>query len=105
MKSLIKSTEDKGFEQPAKNAGIPAETDVDGTNPTRASQLPNNEAVKNDLLTTAQQSIQASRSAIAKLLDATPLDDHYRLEMLGPILVELRAAESILNAIEPPYNA
>jgi hypothetical protein len=62
-------------------------------------------STKNDLLATAQRSIQASRSDIAKLIDATPLDDHYTLEMLGPILAELRAAESILNAIETPYNA
>ena len=102
MKSLIKSAEDKGFEQPAENAGILIESAVGGTNPTRADQLLNNKAAKNDLLASAQKSIQASRSAIAKLIDATPLNDHYTLEKLGPILAELRAAESILNAIEPP---
>lgn len=76
-----------------------------GTQVVQAAQLPNNEAAQNDLLSNAQRSIQASRSAIAKLINATPLDDHYTLGKLGPILAELRSAESILNAIEPPYNA
>jgi hypothetical protein len=53
--------------------------------------LLNNEAAKNNLLAIAQKSIQAGRSGIAKRIDATPLDDHYALEMLGPILAELRA--------------
>jgi hypothetical protein len=93
--------EDKGFEQPSENAGIPAATDVGGANPTRAAQLPNNKAAKNDLLATAQRSIHASRTAIAKWIDATPLDDHCTLEKLGPILAELREAESILESLEP----
>lgn len=105
MFSLIQSTEDKGFEQPAENAGILIESTVGGTNPTRADQMPNNKAAQNDLLAIAQKSLEASRSAIAKLIDATPPEDHYMLEKLGPILAELRAAESILNALEPPCNA
>jgi hypothetical protein len=76
-----------------------------GTPGARAAQLPNNKATKNDLLTTAQQSIHASRLAIAKLIDAMPAEDQYTLGKLGPILSELRAAESILDAIEAPYNA
>ena len=74
-------------------------------NRVQADLLPNNKAAKKDLLSNAQRSIQASRSAIAKLIDATPLDDHYRLEMLVPILAELRAAESILGDLEGPYTA
>ncbi len=97
--------EDKGLERPSENAGIPIETDVGGTNPTRADQLPNNKAAKNDLLATAQRSIHASRTAIAKWIDATPLDDHYTLEKLGPILAELREAESILESLEPIHIA
>ena len=76
-----------------------------GTQVVQADQLPNNEASQDDLLSNAQRSIQASRSTIAKLIDATPLDDHYTLERLGPILCELRTAESILRDLEPPYNA
>jgi len=72
---------------------IPSETASRGTNPTRAGQLPNNKATQIGLLSTAQQSIQASRSAVAKLIDATLRDDHYTLARLGPILAELRAAE------------
>ena len=71
-------------------------------NRVQAAQLPNNKATQIDMLLTAQQSIQASRSAVAKLVDATPLDDHYTLTRIGPILAELRAAESILNALELP---
>ena len=70
----------------------------------QASQLPNNEAAKNGLLATAQRSIQAGRPAIAKWIDATPIDDHHALGTRRPILADLRAAESILNAIVPPYN-
>ncbi len=96
MKQSISTNENKGFLKIASRRGTPG---------ARAAQLPNNKATKTDLLATAQRSIQASRTAIAKLIDATPLDDHYTLERLGPILAELRAAESILNAIEAPYNA
>ena len=67
--------------------------------------MPNNKAAENGLLTTAQRSLQASRSAIAKLINATPIDDFYTLERIGLIVSELRTAESILNALEPPYNA
>jgi len=63
--------------------------------------LPNNEAAKNGLLATAQRSIQAGRPAIAKWIDATPIDDHHALGKLRPILADLRAAESILSAIVP----
>ena len=96
MKQSISTDENKGFLKIASRRGTPG---------ARANQLPKNKAAKNDLLTTAQRSIQASRTAIAKLIDATPLDDHYTLEKLGPILSELRAAESLLDAIEAPYNA
>ena len=75
-----------------------------GTPDARADRMPNNKAAQNDLLTTAQQSLHASRSAIARLIDATPLEDHYSLGILGRILEELRASESILNAIETLYN-
>jgi hypothetical protein len=43
--------------------------------------------------------------AVGKWIDATPIEAHHLLGKLGPILAELRAAESILNAIVPPYNA
>ena len=76
-----------------------------GTQVVQAFQLPNNEAAKNGLLATDQRSIQAGRPAIAKWIDATPIDDHHALGKLRPILADLRAAESILNAIVPPYNA
>jgi len=76
-----------------------------GTQVVQATQLPNNEAAKNDLLATAQRSIQASRTAVGKWVDATPIEAHHLLGKLGPILAELRAAESILNARVPPYNA
>lgn len=71
----------------------------------KARKVAANEAAQDDLLSTAQQSIQASRSAIAKLIDTTPLDDLYTLGKLGPILAELRAAESILESLEPPNVA
>ena len=96
MKQAFSTNENKGFLKIASRRGTPG---------ARASQMPNNKAAKNDLLTTAQRSIQASRLAIAKLIDATPADHRYMLEKLGPILAELRATESILNAIEPRYNA
>jgi len=96
LKQLISSNENKGFLKIASRRGTPG---------ARADQLPNNKANKNDLLTTAQRSIQASRTAIAKLIDATPLDDTYTLGRLGPILAELRAAESIFGNLERPYKA
>ena len=96
MKQSISTNENKGFLKIASRRGTPGAL---------AAQMPINKAAKNDLLTTAKKSIQASRTAIGKLIDATPLDDHYTFEKLGPILSELRAAESILDAIEAPYNA
>ncbi|HUP80255.1 MAG TPA: hypothetical protein VM260_16995 [Pirellula sp.] len=65
----------------------------------------NNEAAKYDLLAIAQKSIQASRSAIAKLLDATPLDDLEANAQLGPILAELRTSEAILKRLSQRYDA
>jgi hypothetical protein len=96
LKQAISTHENKGFLKIASRRG---------TLGARANRVPNNKAAKNDLLSTAQQSIRASRSAIAKLIDAMPADDQYTLEKLGPILTELRAAESILDAIEPLHNA
>ena len=96
MKQSISTNENKGFLKIASRRGTPS---------ARAGQLPKNRASKNDPLALAQKSIQASRSAISKLIDATSLDDHYTLARIGPILAELRAAESILNELEPPYNA
>lgn len=93
---MISANEMKGFLKIASRRGTPG---------ARAAQMLTNKAAETDLLTTAQRSIQTSKTAIAKLIDATPLDDHYTLEKLGPLLSELRAAESILNAIELPYNA
>jgi len=95
LNQIISANEMKGFLKIASRRGTPG---------ARAAQMPNNKATKNNLLATAQQSIQASRMVIAKWIDSTPLDDHQTLEKLGPIPAELRAAESILDAMEAPYN-
>lgn len=91
MKQAFSTNENKGFLRIASRRG---------TLGARANLLPNNKAARNDLLATAQKSIQASRLAIGKLIDAIPLDDHFALGVLGPILVGLRDAEKELQSMK-----
>jgi len=44
----------------------------------------------------ALKAIRQSREAVETLIDNTPKGDLYRLEILGPILSELRTAETAL---------
>jgi hypothetical protein len=62
--------------------------------------MPNNKAIKNDLLTTAQRSIGDGTRAVDKLINSIPLDDHFALRVLGPILVGLRDAEKELQSLK-----
>jgi len=52
-----------------------------------------------NLLSIAKESLEASRQAVQKLLDSIPMDDHYSLGILGPILGALRDAEREIEFI------
>ena len=61
-----------------------------------------NTAISDDqtmLLTIAKDSLRNSRQAVQKLLDSIPMDDHYSLGVLGPILGALRDAEREIEFI------
>ena len=52
----------------------------------------------------ARKAIQQSREAIETLLDQTPMDDHYTLGLLGPILAELRYAQATIDQLAPQQH-
>ena len=54
---------------------------------------------KTMLLSVAKDSLRNSRQAVEKLLNSIPLDDHYAMGILGPILAELRDAEGNIDSI------
>ncbi len=63
---------------------------------------PQNTAIideKTTCLTAAIDSVRNSRLAVEKLLDSIPLDDHYSISILGPILTGLRDAEREIGGI------
>ena len=47
----------------------------------------------------AAKSLEQTRLAVEKLIDQTPIDDHYTLGLLGPILAELRNAQDTLEQL------
>jgi len=47
----------------------------------------------------ALKAIRQSREAVETLIDNTPKGDLYRLEILGPILSELRTAETAISRL------
>jgi hypothetical protein len=91
LKQSISTNENKGFLKIASRRGTPG---------ARAAQLPNNKATQNDLLATAQRSIGDGTRAVEKLINSIPLDDHFALGVLGPILVGLRDAEKELQSLK-----
>ena len=50
----------------------------------------------------AMDLIQQSRQTVEALIDSTPSSDKYRLEVLGPILNELRMAEAAISRLGEP---
>ena len=47
----------------------------------------------------ALKAIRQSREAVEALIDSTPREDTYTLETLGPILSELRTAETAISRL------
>jgi hypothetical protein len=56
-------------------------------------------APETDLLSIAKGSISESRRAVERLIDSIPLDDHFSLGVLGPILAGLRDMERETNGL------
>lgn len=63
------------------------------------SKAPTNDAYRH-----AAKAIEQSWQAIETLISQTPNDDHYALGLLGPILSELRNAQSTIERLAPQQN-
>ncbi len=50
-------------------------------------------------LTKARKGLQASRTAIEKLLDTVDANDHFAMAKLGGILADLKTAQNELNQL------
>lgn len=69
------------------------------TNPTRAAEVPIIVALETDLLAVAIQSLESSRQAVERLIGSIPLDNHFAMGILGPILAEIRTAQAIIDRL------
>ncbi len=89
--------EDKGFEP---STGFPAPDFESGSNDRKANKNKASHNLATLVLTSiAKESLEASRQAVQRLLNSIPLDDHYSLGVLGPILGALRDAERDIENI------
>jgi integrase len=91
VNSLVDQTEGTGLEQPAKNTGKATVSKARGTKTTRNTDVPILEAIEN---------IIQSRQSIERLLSGVPWTEEYTLSIIGPILVNLREAESQLRQLQ-----
>lgn len=90
----------QGIRTDAENTGIPSDFETRETNTTRKAGVRNFQAPENERDSTVDRALKAiaqSRQEVQKLLDATRRDEHYQLSLLGPILVNLKDAQSVLE--------
>ena len=106
----IAQVDDTGLEPANENVEDFENNPVCETNGARAALLPNIQAVSICDWETGARSdghhlqkitrlMELCNQAVATLIDATPREDAYTLETLGPILSDLRTAQSAIERL------
>ncbi len=108
MSSLgeVMTMDDIGLEQLNENVGGSVKHSSRETNGARAARLPNiqADAIAGHELQEIARLLDMCKQAVATLIDATPRDDAYTLETLGPILSDLRAAQESIESLSVPFD-